>query len=1330
MAITKAASDCVQAFRRLVPTVWSQDQEAGFNMWAASLGVFAEGRMSIEHRLYKNDLVSDIITQLLGGIQDALEHLEPFAEGGAEHEGQEPSLVSELDHDSAEPEKSNTGSNAPQSGRVPPPESISSGSTDLEHDETTHSGELSAPREDVEEDGFCEFAQFQCSQHLSQEKAQVIDDQLLQRLERTLLKRWRLMCYRSHHANRIAKSTLNKPAVAYQGSVPPDTLPKLEPGQQIPVLIPDSTKHASASAVGTRTTQQSSTASVLTKDYRPTDRGALRASSIATSIPRAVSGKNDFPPAPKFLPGVEEVECPLCRLIRPRHELHGDNWKSHVLRDLLPYICIFRECESGDTLFRSYDEWVRHLKSSHAHTSWLCTECQLTEAQGSPPTFEHPEQYVAHLRDSHAGTFKPEEIQLIVRYGVSREPVYLTKCSFCQWSLPTGDIHALRINQPALFQHIAGAHLKVLALTSLPWAVDSQALASSATTFSTSVGSAKSEDYRQELIRSTSVDNTEDGSPDPNAVSLVQIKQLRPVSSSDQQTAAVAHWIGLLYTPTLDVTAPTTQKSEAEPRPSIRIAVMGVTGAGKSRFIQVASGRDDVGIGHDLHSYTSEVRPFEFEYDGHHITLIDTPGFNDTTRSEAEVLKSIAEYLSIAYSDHQKLTGIIYLQSIMDPRMYGSTLRNLKMFKVLVGPDPFPNVLLATTRWGQAEKLDELALAESRESQLSTDEEFWAPMIRRGARVARFKDTRESAMQVVLSLIHQVPIVLQIQAELVDQAKDLIDTTAGIAANEENKRLELKYRAELAQLQQEMDEAIAERDTELQNIIENSRETFEQRLGVIKAERDLLERDRLKTLDPLRRETDSVEASQDGIASLALTAKSVPALHLNPSSRSGRPRFVIGVDYGTSYSGERYIVLAPPLSRTLKLLIALSFVRCYRAHPEDVNVVRSWPGRDGEWKVPSRIAYPSENERINLSDNAWGYLVEPNMTSSSWTKLLLQYDTERKVRFREDSGDDPTVDIHLPPGLSAYDVATDFLHELYIWLTRTLIRHFSNEVLDHTPMDCWLTVPDTGSDQACSALRAAAHAAGFASRDGDTCTLISESAAGALNFFQEASKPHWTWSKWPKERTDELLQTKSRVMICDCGGGSVNGATYTVDIAEQTPLLEVPHASFSGNCGSTAVDRNLYALMRKRFGRAFVAVEERRRGPGSRFMNAWETIKRSFGTHAGHEVYEIGPLVMRHLEDSEHYDADECMVLLTRDDVESLFEPVMTEIMSMVSEVIERGGPIEVRRTTQRKAIHNADMLQRLVLTGGFANSKHLVSHFEAWCAEHGGVQLICPDHP
>lgn len=166
---------------------------------------------------------------------------------------------------------------------------------------------------------------------------------------------------------------------------------------------------------------------------------------------------------------------------------------------------------------------------------------------------------------------------------------------------------------------------------------------------------------------------------------------------------------------------------------------------------------------------TSEVAPFEFDYGGYTITLIDTPGFNDTTRSETEILKEIADWLDSTYRNppHFKLTGIIYLQSIVDPRMYGSSLRNLKMFKDLCGEDPLKNVVLATTRWGIADKSGEADLAKQHEEQLRTDPDFWAPMIKRGARMARFEDTQDSALQILLSLADQRPVVLQIQEELV-----------------------------------------------------------------------------------------------------------------------------------------------------------------------------------------------------------------------------------------------------------------------------------------------------------------------------------------------------------------------------------------------------------------------------------------------------------------------------------------------------------------------------------------------------------------------------------
>ena len=35
-----------------------------------------------------------------------------------------------------------------------------------------------------------------------------------------------------------------------------------------------------------------------------------------------------------------------------------------------------------------------------------------------------------------------------------------------------------------------------------------------------------------------------------------------------------------------------------------------------------------------------------FELDGRYITLIDTPGFDDTTKSDADVLKMIAAFLA------------------------------------------------------------------------------------------------------------------------------------------------------------------------------------------------------------------------------------------------------------------------------------------------------------------------------------------------------------------------------------------------------------------------------------------------------------------------------------------------------------------------------------------------------------------------------------------------------------------------------------------------------------------------------------------------------------
>lgn len=272
------------------------------------------------------------------------------------------------------------------------------------------------------------------------------------------------------------------------------------------------------------------------------------------------------------------------------------------------------------------------------------------------------------------------------------------------------------------------------------------------------------------------------------------------------------------------------------------IAVMGVTGAGKSTFIRTASQLDEVAIGHDFKSCTASVNSYRFQHEDLEITLIDTPGFNDTTRGETEVLREIADWLDITYRNPPriKLSGIVYMQALDDRRIYGSTLRNLKMFRQLCGDEPLKNVIFTTTGWGLAGKSDQLGRAVDKEAQLCSDPLFWEPMIRRGAQTARFEDSRQSALELIKRLVPKPPVILQIQHELVDESKNLIDTSAGSTVNEEIKKLEAKYKAQLEAVQAEMQHALDQQDLELADALRENAEHLQHLKDEARRAQDIL----------------------------------------------------------------------------------------------------------------------------------------------------------------------------------------------------------------------------------------------------------------------------------------------------------------------------------------------------------------------------------------------------------------------------------------------------------------------------------------------------------
>jgi predicted GTPase len=64
------------------------------------------------------------------------------------------------------------------------------------------------------------------------------------------------------------------------------------------------------------------------------------------------------------------------------------------------------------------------------------------------------------------------------------------------------------------------------------------------------------------------------------------------------------------------------------------------------QFINMASG-SNLRVGMDLESCTARVQRADgFTLDGRSIILIDTPGFDDTNKSDTDILKLIAAFLA------------------------------------------------------------------------------------------------------------------------------------------------------------------------------------------------------------------------------------------------------------------------------------------------------------------------------------------------------------------------------------------------------------------------------------------------------------------------------------------------------------------------------------------------------------------------------------------------------------------------------------------------------------------------------------------------------------
>jgi hypothetical protein len=254
---------------------------------------------------------------------------------------------------------------------------------------------------------------------------------------------------------------------------------------------------------------------------------------------------------------------------------------------------------------------------------------------------------------------------------------------------------------------------------------------------------------------------------------------------------------------------------------------------------------------------TQKISIYSFKNNNTTVHLVDTPGFDDTYRSDSDVLRETVAFFFMLYQRKIQLTGIVYLHRISDVRLGGSAMKNLRMFQHLCGVGCMPSVAFVTTMWNAVDHVTGL----EREKRLMSGEAFWATMISQGAKAFRHENSKGSAMQIVSYLRNlRRPIVLDIQREMVDENRPLSETSAGQEVDAELIRMRAHYEKQLRDIEIEMGDALSHRDLqattelkEIQNELNKNIKQGEEARGRLKVDLQQLVTEETKELEQQQR---------------------------------------------------------------------------------------------------------------------------------------------------------------------------------------------------------------------------------------------------------------------------------------------------------------------------------------------------------------------------------------------------------------------------------------------------------------------------------------------
>ncbi|KAF1950892.1 Hsp70 family protein [Byssothecium circinans] len=408
-----------------------------------------------------------------------------------------------------------------------------------------------------------------------------------------------------------------------------------------------------------------------------------------------------------------------------------------------------------------------------------------------------------------------------------------------------------------------------------------------------------------------------------------------------------------------------------------------------------------------------------------------------------------------------------------------------------------------------------------------------------------------------------------------------------------------------------------------------------------------------------------------------------------------RNRLVIGLDYGTTYTGISFCETSDT-----------SYIE------DRIQIVQDWPSAHTlvgtKEKVPSEIAYSSDGTI------RWGSLIPPHVPRHMWTKLELDSPkTGEAERIRQElsaltiNGADK---VRHP-----VDIIADFLAEVKAHLIKNLDRQYGEQLWRTLPITLVVTVPAVWSDAAKDRTMQAVSKAGFNQvmfpqlKRIVTTTEPEAAALYTIKYLQGSVQ-------------DEQLAIGDGFVVCDMGGGTVDLIAYRVAGIDPTVVEEATIGS-GDQCGGSFVDRAFLVWLEMKLGiEDFLKIAGCRAADLSRTslppklgrMVQDFTLTAKSGFSGTEEYYLRLPAVLGAIEDEERGICDG-EIQVTADDMIHMFEFPLRRTKELLQEQLRLAA-----------GSGNASV-KYIFMVGGFAESPYMHSQISELARTYTQLQAVKP---